>query len=188
MIFSPDPFSTPLPVLSLISEFYFLIFKSLPNVPLSSSRGPAEWGNVPLGELVSSSALVSQCPEALSFPRSLQGAKVSGWSCLSLLASPWPPKLSNKLSQHSSVTASTLLSKKGKSQSNSWWISNKSDIGFLSLHLWEDCQTKQCGFELLTDANELLFTFLIYCLNKDKTCSWKHIECTIQTHPLNLSQ
>lgn len=48
---------------------------------------------------------------------------------------------------------------------------NKSDIGGFFPHLWEDCQVKQCGFELLTDANELLFTFLIYCLNKDKTCS-----------------
>ncbi len=39
----------------------------------------------------------------------------------------------------------------------------------------------------LTDANEVMFTFLIHCLNKDKTCSQKTASHAIQTHPLSLS-
>lgn len=39
----------------------------------------------------------------------------------------------------------------------------------------------------LTDANEGMFTFLIPCLNKDKTCSRKTARPAMQTHPLSLS-
>lgn len=46
---------------------------------------------------------------------------------------------------------------------------------------------KIIALSFLKYANEVMFTFLIRCLNKDKTCSRKTASRAIQTHPLSLS-